>query len=341
MDMPFSVPAGRRWPLGAELLPGGGVHFRVWTPGRRKVTVVLESGPGSPATMPLEPEPGGEGHFSRRVESAAAGTRYRYRLDDGDYLYPDPASRFQPEGPHNASEVIDPAAYRWKNTDWSGVKLPGQVISEIHIGTFTPQGTWGAAAEKLPLLVDVGITCVEVMPVAEFPGRFGWGYDGVHPYAPTRIYGRPDDFRAFVDRAHALGLGVILDVVYNHLGPDGNYLKEFSEEYFTTRYENEWGEALNFDGDRSGPVREFFISNAAYWIREFHLDGLRLDATQQMFDSSPDHILACIGREARRAAPKRSIVLIAENEKQHAPLVRSTEAGGMGLDGMWNDDFHH
>src|SRR5262245_39042859 len=341
MDMPFSVPAGRRWPLGAELLPGGGVHFRVWTPGRRKVTVVLESGPGSPATMPLEPEPGGEGHFSRRVESAAAGTRYRYRLDDGDYLYPDPASRFQPEGPHNASEVIDPAAYRWKNTDWSGVKLPGQVISEIHIGTFTPQGTWGAAAEKLPLLVDVGITCVEVMPVAEFPGRFGWGYDGVHPYAPTRIYGRPDDFRAFVDRAHALGLGVILDVVYNHLGPDGNYMGAFAPPFFTDRYTTDWGAAINYDGPDAGPVRAFVAANAGYWIAEYHLDGLRLDATQNVYDASDRNIPGDISAASRAAAGGRSVVLIAENEPQDVRLVRPIDQGGYGLDGLWNDDFHH
>jgi maltooligosyltrehalose trehalohydrolase len=179
------------------------------------------------------------------------------------------------------------------------------------------------------------------MPVADFAGTFGWGYDGVDLFAPTRLYGVPDDFRSFVDRAHTLGLGVILDVVYNHIGPDGNYLKEFSEAYFTTRYENEWGEALNFDGDDSGPVREFFVSNAVYWIREFHIDGLRLDATQQLFDQSANHILSTISRETRRAAAKRSIVLIAENETQDSRFVRSPESGGLGLDAMWNDDFHH
>src|SRR5262249_49418034 len=196
MDMPFAVPAGRRWPVGADVSPGGGVHFRVWAPGRRKVTVVLEAGSGSPATIALEPELDAEGYFSRRIESAATGTRYRYRPDDADYLFPDPASRFQPEGIHKSSEVVDASLYRWANRDWPGVKLPGQVFSEIHIGTFTPEGTWAAAVEKLPHLVDVGITCVEVMPVAEFPGEFGWGYDGVHLYAPTRLYGRPDHFRA-------------------------------------------------------------------------------------------------------------------------------------------------
>jgi maltooligosyltrehalose trehalohydrolase len=341
MNMPFSVSAGRRWPVGADVLPSVGVHFRVWGPGRRKVAVVLEGGPGSPVTVPLEPEPGGEGYFSRRIETAAAGTRYRYRLDEGDYLYPDPASRFQPDGVHKSSEVIDASAYRWANPNWPGIKLAGQVFSEIHIGTFTPEGTWAAAAEKLPLLADVGITCVEVMPVAEFPGKFGWGYDGVHLYAPTRLYGRPDEFRAFVDRAHALGLGVILDVVYNHLGPDGNYLSAFAPPFFTDRYTTDWGAAINYDGPDAAPVRAFVAANAAHWIAEYHLDGLRLDATQNVYDASDRHILADIGTAARAAAGKRSIVLIAENEPQDVKLVRPIEHGGYGLDGLWNDDYHH
>ena len=204
-----------------------------------------------------------------------------------------------------------------------------------------PEGIWQAAQRELPALAELGITCLELMPVADFPGRFGWGYDGVDLFAPTRLYGRPDDFRAFVDRAHALGLGVILDVVYNHLGPDGNYLKCFSESYFTDRYKNEWGEAVNFDGPDSGPVREFILANVRYWIGEFHLDGLRLDATQQMFDASPDHILAAITREVRDAAPDRNTIVIGENEPQEARLVRPAERGGYALDALWNDDFHH
>jgi maltooligosyltrehalose trehalohydrolase len=341
MDLPFSVPAGRRWPVGADLLPGGGVHFRVWAPGRRKVAVVLEAGPGSPATVPLAREPTPEGYFSGRIDAAAAGTRYRYRLDDGDYLYPDVASRFQPEGVHKSSEVVDPSAYCWAKTDWPGIKLAGQVFSEIHIGTFTPEGTWAAAAEKLPLLAEVGITCVEVMPVAEFPGKFGWGYDGVHPYAPTRLYGRPDDFRAFVDRAHVLGLGVILDVVYNHLGPDGNYMGAFAPPFFTDRYTTDWGAAINYDGPDAGPARAFVAANAAHWIAEYHLDGLRLDATQNVYDASDRHILADLSRASRAAAGGRSIVLVAESELQDVRLVRPIERGGWGLDGLWNDDYHH
>src|SRR5262249_35924462 len=274
-------------------------------------------------------------------EGVQPGMLYQFRFERNGPLFPDPASRFQPEGPHGPSQIVNPSTYRWNDDHWNGVRIEGQVIYEMHIGSFTRDGTWKSAIEQLPKLAEIGITLLEVMPVADFPGTFGWGYDGVNLFAPTRLYGGPADFRSFVDRAHALELGVILDVVYNHIGPDGNYLKEFSEAYFTTRYENEWGQALNFDGPDSSPVREFFISNAAYWIREFHLDGLRLDATQQIFDKSADHILACINREARNAGGKRSIVLIAENECQESRLVRSPESGGYGLDAIWNDDFHH
>ena len=215
------------------------------------------------------------------------------------------------------------------------------MIYELHVGTFTPEGTWAAAARQLPELAAAGITVLELMPVSEFPGRFGWGYDGVFPFAPTRLYGTPDDFRRFVDGAHAVGLGVILDVVYNHLGPDGCVLRQYAPEYFTDRYANEWGDALNFDGDGSGPVREFFVANAGYWIDEFHLDGLRFDATQQMFDASPDHVLAAAARAARAAARGRRVLLVAENEPQDTRLVRSPDQGGYGLDALWNDDFHH
>ncbi len=211
----------------------------------------------------------------------------------------------------------------------------------MHVGTFTSEGSWDSALRELPALAELGITCVEIMPVAEFPGRFGWGYDGVNLFAPTRLYGRPDDFRRFVDDAHAVGIAVILDVVYNHFGPDGNYLKSFSAAYFTDRYENEWGEAINFDGPDSGPVREFFIANAGYWIDEYHLDGLRLDATQAIFDRSEDHILAAVVRQVRSAGRGRITFVVGENEPQHAKLVRPAEHGGYGLDALWNDDFHH
>jgi maltooligosyltrehalose trehalohydrolase len=330
--MPTAIQ--RRFPIGAEPVAGG-VHFRVWAPSRKQIEVIFE---GS-RTLRLEREAGG--YFSGVAEFALPGMQYRLRLDRGDHLIPDPASRFQPDGPHGPSQIINPFLYRWKDDSWKGVHLEKQVIYETHIGTLTREGTWSASREVLPSLVDDGITLLEIMPVAEFPGEFGWGYDGTSLFAPTHLYGTPDEFRAFIDRAHSLGLGVILDVVYNHLGPDGNYLKEFSPAYFTDRYANEWGEAINFDGPDSTAVREFFIANAAYWIEEFHLDGLRLDATQQIFDNSPLHILLEINREARRAAGTRSIVMIAENERQNPRVVQPAEEDGYGLDAIWNDDFHH
>jgi maltooligosyltrehalose trehalohydrolase len=331
-------PPTRRLPIGAEMHPGRGVYFRVWAPRRRTVHVVLEDGPGAKSDIPLTAER--DGYFSGWAATAGAGTLYRYRLD-GSNLYPDPASRFQPQGPHGASQVVDPNAFSWTDRAWRGCGLEGQIIYELHIGTFTREGTWAAAMERLPALADLGVTVLEVMPVADFPGRFGWGYDGVDLYAPTRLYGTPDDFRRFVDQAHALGIGVILDVVYNHLGPDGCYVREFAPAYFTKRYDNAWGEALNYDGGDAGPVREFFTANAGYWIDEFHLDGLRLDATQQIFDRSPEHILTAVGRQVRAAANGRATIIVAEDETERAQLVRPLEQGGYGLDMLWNDDYHH
>ena len=325
----------RRLPIGAEFVPGEGVHFRVWAPRRKRVSVVLEQ----KEALELAAESGG--YFSGLVRGAGAGSLYQYRLDDESNLFPDPASRFQPEGPHGPSQVVDPSSFAWTDGAWKGTPLEGQVIYELHLGTFTREGTWAAAARELPELADLGITVVEIMPIADFPGRFGWGYDGVNLFAPTRLYGVPDDCRRFVDRAHALGLGVILDVVYNHFGPDGNYLRQFSTAYFADRHQNEWGEAINFDGADAGPVREFFLANASYWIDEFHMDGLRLDATQQMFDDSPEHILTGIGRRVREAALGRETIVVAENETQHPRLVRPLEDNGYGLDALWNDDFHH
>lgn len=346
---PHEWPAGERssasvrrnYPIGAEVQAGGGTHFRVWAPRSQTVQVEILNPEGPAAStrqskFALEAE--SDGYFSGLVADAGPGTLYKFGLDSG--RFPDPASRFQPEGPHGASEVVDPA-FPWTDSAWKGLGREGQVIYEMHIGTFTPEGTWESAMRELRELARLGITTLEVMPVADFSGRFGWGYDGVDLFAPTRLYGRPESFRAFVNRAHELGLGVILDVVYNHTGPDGNYLKEFALEYFTNRYKNEWGEALNFDGRNSGPVREFFIANAGYWIEEFHIDGLRLDATQQIFDATSHHILECIGARVRQAAAGRRTYIVAENEPQHTRLVRPVSEGGYGLDALWNDDFHH
>jgi maltooligosyltrehalose trehalohydrolase len=319
----------RRRPVGAEVVTGG-VHLRVWAPARKRVAVVLESGD----EVPLAAEP--DGYFSALVRDLAAGARYRFRLDREEKTFPDPASRFQPEGPHEASEVIDPRSYRWRNVRWRGRSLKGAVISEIHIGTFTPEGTFAAAMHHLDDLADAGINVIEVMPLHEFAGNFGWGYDGVDLWAPLHTYGKPDDFRRFVDAAHDHGLAVILDVVYNHLGPDGSYLRNFTPDYFTDRYENDWGEAINFDGPNANGVREFFIHNAAHWIDEYHLDGLRLDATQSINDASERHIVHEIVRCAREAAADRALIIVGENEPQDVRFLDQYE-----VDALWNDDWHH
>ncbi|MFH0823398.1 MAG: malto-oligosyltrehalose trehalohydrolase [Pseudomonadota bacterium] len=333
----------RRLPVGAEVQTTGGVHFRVWAPLRQEVQVVIEGGssPASGSKKSFELVREANGYFSGLVPEAGNGTLYRYRLDGPADIYPDPSSRFQPDGPHGPSEIVDPGLFRWTDQAWPGVSIDGRILYEMHIGTFTREGTWESAARELPELASLGITVLEVMPAAEFPGNFGWGYDGVNLFAPMHLYGRPDDFRRFVDKAHSLGMGVILDVVYNHLGPDGNYLSKFSEEYFTDRYKTDWGKAINFDGHSAEPVRDFFVSNGCYWIEEFHLDGLRLDATQNIYDQSSEHILAVITRHVRRAAGRRSVILVAENEPQEVKLVRPPDQGGYGMDALWNDDFHH
>jgi len=321
----------RRLPIGAEYMGNGRADVRVWAPAAARVAVAIS---GHEVALQAE-----SSHYFRGELACEPGAHYRFRLDGGDLL-PDPASRFQPDGPHGPSEVIAPA-FSWTDAGWRGVPLEGQIVYEMHVGTFTREGTWEAAERELPELAGLGITVIEVMPIAEFDGPFGWGYDGVDLFAPSHLYGRPDDLRRFVDRAHALGVAVILDVVYNHFGPVGNYLRSFSNAYFTDRYENECGDAINFDGDDAGPVREFFVANAAYWVDEFHMDGLRLDATQQIFDRSPEHIITKIGRAVRDAAGKRATIVVAENEPQDTRLVRPVDRGGYGIDALWNDDFHH
>ena len=311
-----------------------GAHARVWAPACQRVDLVVER-QGGQRIVPLDEE--SHGYFSGLV-TASPGERYWFRLD-GDRLRPDPYSRYQPDGPHGPSQIVDASAFHWTDGTWRGVGRDGHVAYEMHVGTFTPEGTWAAAAAQLPELAHLGISIIEMMPVAEFPGRFGWGYDGVNLYAPTRLYGTPDDLRAFVNAAHGLGIAVILDVVYNHLGPDGNYLGEFSPDYFTDKYTNDWGRALNFEGPSA--AREFFVENAAYWIEEYHFDGLRLDATQDIHDGSPEHVVRALTERARRAAGKRSLFIVGENEPQDTKLVRPHAEGGYGLDALWNDDFHH
>jgi maltooligosyltrehalose trehalohydrolase len=329
----------RRYPIGAELIGPNQTHFRLWAPKAQRVDLVLEDSAAknsSPTYHALEAEEGG--YFSGAA-NAGAGARYRFRVNNNSY--PDPASRFQPDGPHAPSCIVDPTQFRWTDSLWPGVSLKGQIIYEMHVGTFTKEGTWKAAAEQLQELARIGITVIEMMPVADFPGKFGWGYDGVDLFAPSHLYGTPDDLRNFIDRAHSLSLGVILDVVYNHFGPDGNYLGIFSDDYLVRENENEWGDAVNFDGPNSEPVRELFITNGRYWIEEFHFDGFRFDALHAIRDRSREYIIGAVGRAAREAAGERSIILIAENDRQEARMVRPREQGGDDLDGMWNDDFHH
>jgi len=334
-DRTTALPSWRRLPIGAEPSPSGGTHFRVWAPRRHSVAVVID---GSATPAPLDAEAGG--YFSGVVEEARSGTRYRYLLD-GDHAFADPASRFQPGGPHGPSMVIDPSTFAWKYDTWRGVRPERRVLYEMHIGTFTNEGTWVAAQRHLQELAELGITMVELMPVHDFAGRFGWGYDGVDLFAPTRLYGEPDDFRRFVDGAHGVGIGVILDVVYNHFGPDGCPLREYSDAYFSEKHSTDWGEAINFDGALAVPVREFVISNARYWMEEFRLDGLRIDAAQNIYDDSRIHIVKEITDAARAAAPGRATYVIAEDEPQDSRLVRPANAGGFGLDALWNDDWHH
>jgi maltooligosyltrehalose trehalohydrolase len=320
------------YPAGAQL-DANGAHLRVWANEHRKVSVRLGDDEHQLAKDSL-------GYFCGYVPEALAGDRYSF-LVDGKGPFPDPASRFQPQGPHGPSQLIDSPAFAWTDQSWRGVRLESQIIYEMHIGTFTPEGTWRSAMGELPALAELGVTVVEMMPVADFAGEFGWGYDGVNLFAPTRNYGTSDELRQFVDRAHAFNIAVILDVVYNHLGPDGNYLSEFSHDYFTARHKTDWGAAINFYGENSAPVRDFYTANAAYWIKEYHFDGLRLDATQNIYDQSQDHILAAIARAARKAAGERDVILIGENEPQEVRLIRPQSSGGYGLDALWNDDFHH
>lgn len=321
--------------FGAQPLAGA-TRFSVWAPRAAGVSVLVESGSRAGEHAMARAE---TGTFSATVRGIGPGDLYRYRVD-GSAPMPDPASRFQPLGVHGPSEVIDPAAYRWNDEGWCGVDPARAVIYELHVGTFTVEGTFRAAAARLPYLRDLGVTIVELMPVADFPGTRNWGYDGVDLYAPARVYGRPDDLRRFVEDAHRNGLGVMLDVVYNHLGPDGAYMNAFAPSFFTSRHASAWGDGVNLDGPDSPMVRRFIVENAMHWIDEYHADGLRLDATHALADDSPTPIVAEIVAEVRAAAG-RPVMIVAEDHRNLATMVREPEEGGWGLDGIWADDFHH
>lgn len=325
-----------RLSLGANPVPGGGVSFRVWAPRCNSVSVVREPGGQS---WPMERRE--HGFFQVQITEMAPGDSYCYLLD-GARKRPDPVARLLPNGVHGAAQVFDAGEYAWDEGAWRGIPLSDYVFYELHVGTFSQQGTFQGVIERLPYLKDLGITCVEIMPVAQFPGRRNWGYDGVGLYAVQDSYGGPAAFKDLVAACHRAGLAVCLDVVYNHLGPEGNYLREFGP-YFTDAYRTPWGEALNYDGAGSDGVREYILGNALYWLTEYHVDALRLDAIHGIFDFSALHILEEMGTllKAEAAARGRDVYLIAESDLNDPRVIRSREQGGWGLDAQWSDDFHH
>ncbi|MGW8257995.1 MAG: malto-oligosyltrehalose trehalohydrolase, partial [Thermoguttaceae bacterium] len=325
-------------PQGALQQPDGSVIWRVWAPFSSSVSLVIVS---EEERREIAMKPEAYGYFSHQESNGNEGLRYLFRLSDG-CEYPDPASRRQPEGVHRASAVFLPSRHTWSDKQWQGITREELVIYELHIGTFTHEGTFDAAAARLTELSTLGISAIEVMPVSQFPGERNWGYDGVYPYAVQNSYGGPQSLQRFVDAAHRVGLAVFLDVVYNHLGPEGNYLGKFGP-YFTDRYHTPWGLAVNYDGAESDAVRQYVIDNACAWVRDFHIDGLRLDAVQTIYDFSPLHILAEIQSavQAEAARQRRVVHVIAETNQNDVRLIRPRTRGGYAIDGLWNDDFHH
>ena len=320
-------------PFGTELTQGG-VRFRLWAPKHRAIGLKLE---GEDAPRPMQPRD--NGWFDLDVDTAQAGTLYQFVLPDG-LAVPDPASRFQPRDVHGPSEVIDPRAYRWNDAAWTGRPWEEAVLYELHIGTFTGEGTFRAAIDKLDHLAALGVTAIEIMPVADFPGARNWGYDGVLLFAPDGSYGRPEDLKALVDAAHARGLMVILDVVYNHFGPDGNYLPSYAP-VFTETHHTPWGAAVNFDAQGSRDVRELVIQNALYWLREFHMDGLRLDAVHAIIDDSKPDILDELAERVRAETVGRHVHLILENEENRVAHLERIGGSPLHYTAQWNDDLHH
>ena len=320
-------------PFGAQLGPDG-TRFSLWAPTARKVSLVLDAKEYSLPEI-------GDGWRELTLPEAKAGARYAYRIDEG-LLVPDPASRFQPEDVPGRSMVVDPKAHSWSDAAWRGRPFEEAVIYEVHVGTATPQGSFAALSRKLDELADEGLTAIELMPIAEFPGRRNWGYDGVLPFAPDASYGAPHELKRLIDRAHGLNLMVFIDVVYNHFGPSGNHLPKYAGTFFTNRHLTPWGDAINFDGENSRHVREFFIHNALYWLEEFHVDGLRFDAVHAIKDESGTHVLAEIAARVRRQFPERQVHLVLENDANEARwLARDAQGRPRRFTAQWNDDFHH
>lgn len=328
-----TLDVATKYPRLGALVDGDRTHFRLWAPSAKSIAVHLHGG----ASHDMRPI--GGGYHEVTVSGAGAGTRYTFRLD-GEQEFPDPASRFQPEGVHEASVVVDPSTYDWSDGDWTGIPQKDLVFYELHVGTFTPDGTFDGVRSRLEYLKELGITAIELMPLADFPGRWNWGYDHAALYAPSRAYGRPDELRRLVDEAHQIGLAVFLDVIYNHLGPDGAYVAAFAP-MFTDKHQTPWGRAINLDDDHSEGVRALFIDNALTWLREYHFDGLRLDATHAIVDDSQTHFLAELmtAVETLKDGPERT--LIAEDSRNLNTIVLPRENGGYGLHAVWTDDFHH
>ena len=325
-----------RMPFGAELLPDGGVRFRLYAPAAERVFVAIRG-----QERQAEMRTSGDGWHECITHEASAGTKYHFVLPDGTHV-PDPVSRYQPEDVNGPSEVIAPGSYTWKDGTWAGRRWEEAVIYELHIGTFTPEGTFRAAIEKLDHLKELGVTVIEIMPVGDFSGNRGWGYDGVLWYAPDAAYGRPEDLKALVEAAHMRGIAVMLDVVYNHFGPEGNYLPKYFPNLLTERHKTSWGAAVNYDGEQSEIVRELAIQNALYWIEEFHMDGLRLDAVHAIIDESPTHLLTELADRVRALELPYAVHLVLENEKNEAKrLTRDCEGRPQHYTGQWNDDMHH
>ncbi|WP_292956226.1 malto-oligosyltrehalose trehalohydrolase [Nitrosomonas sp.] len=334
----MSDNASYHMPFGAELQDGG-VRFRLWAPAARSVDVCLNHG-AQEIIVPMNAV--ADGWFEVTTASARSGTCYRFRIN-GDNRIPDPASRFQPEDVHGPSEVIDSASWNWQDAYWKGRSWEETVIYELHVGSFTSEGNFAGVLEKLDYLVDLGITAIELMPVADFPGKRNWGYDGTYLFAPDSRYGRPDDLKALIDAAHARSLMVFLDVVYNHFGPEGNYLHQYAPQFFTEKHSTPWGAAINFDDEYSHWVRQFYIHNALYWLKEYHVDGLRLDAVHAIMDDSQPDILTELSHRVRSAFPnERHIHLILENDHNAAHyLARDAAHKPRAYVAQWNDDIHH
>jgi maltooligosyltrehalose trehalohydrolase len=327
-----------RMPFGTEVLADGRIRFRLWAPGAAAVDLCVGVG-DSEAALAMAAEPGG--WFGLVTELASVGSYYRFQVNG--LQVPDPAARFQPTGVHGYSQVVDPQACSWTDSRWRTPPWEGAVVYELHVGTFTPEGTFGAAVDRLDYLVDLGVTAIELMPVADFPGSRNWGYDGVLPFAPAHQYGTPEDFKRLVQAAHQRGLMVLLDVVYNHFGPEGNYLHAYAETFFSRRHHTPWGAAINFDDEDSTWVRQYFIHNTLYWLEEFNIDGLRLDAVHAIVDDSEPDILTAIAEAVQRNLPReRRVHLVLENDRNAAHyLARQPNGEARWYTAQWNDDIHH